>query len=550
MKFYRFLFVVLAFLMLLCTVRQAPLAAAQSNIWSRPFEISPPLPFQTGATPAHSTNQGTLPISSSWFPNIAVGPEGSVHVVWNSGAQTGSRDEESTDIFMYRALLNGQWTEPNSIYITGIGGWTIRNGIAIGPDGKINVSFRSKTNIFFMRAAWDKAWSAQSWSEPHTINSLSTAYYNTLAVDRHNTLHLVWSEAVADNGRSRPECSNCANMFYRQSKDGGITWSPPINLSNSNYGDNRPQIMIDARDRIHIVWDQGRDWYAVDRGFPKRGVYTRSDDGGTTWTKPYYFEAPALDPVPQLPPGERGSNPNAVQQTTLAVRANGNPMVVYRTVSGRMYSQISDDGGTTWRPARQMDGVAARDRQGNDLDKFSLVFDGAGIAHLIMVGFPKPLAELPQDIKDAPALLHLAWNGTQWSKPTVISNYLAPDYPTAVISGNTLHVVWFTRDPKTEGTQDFIRRYQIWYSSRLVSGPTVQLLPTFTAVPAQIETATPQPTILSTATPLPDSVAAAPPGGSPAWEQQGVMTILLALLPVLGLVGAIIVFQRIKVRRH
>ena len=523
---------------------------AQTAVWTRPFEVSPPLPRNIGGIPPQG--QGIVNaalISSSWFPNIAVGPEGSVHIIWNSGSQQGNSEDESIDTFMYRALLNGQWTEPNSIFITGKGGWTIRNGIAVGPDGKVNVSFRSKTNILFMRASWNNAWGAQQWSEPRTVNSLSVAYYNTLAVDRHNVLHLVWSEAVINQDKLRPECQNCANMFYRQSHDNGESWSAPINLSNSNYGDNRPQMVIDARDRIHVVWDQGRDWSAG-LGSPKRGVYVRSDDGGLSWTKPYYIEAPALDPVPRSSADNQQSNPNAVQQTTIGVQANGNPLIVYRTVSGRIFSQFSNDGGATWQLPRQIEGISARDRIGNDLDKFSMVFDGAGIAHLIIVGFPKPLAQMPENITDPPKLLHLAWNGTSWSQATLISDYLAPDYPTAVISGNTLHVVWFTRDPKTEGTQNLIRRYQIWYSSRLVGGQAVQLLPTFTPEPVQVETATPQPTLIPTMTPLPAAVASAPPGVPPAWEQQGVITILLALLPVLGLFGAIIVFQRVRARRH
>ena len=153
---------------------------AQTAVWTRPFEVSPPLPRNIGGIPPQG--QGIVNaalISSSWFPNIAVGPEGSVHIIWNSGSQQGNSEDESIDTFMYRALLNGQWTEPNSIFITGKGGWTIRNGIAVGPDGKVNESFRSKTNILFMRASWNNAWGAQQWSEPRTVNSLSVAYYNT-----------------------------------------------------------------------------------------------------------------------------------------------------------------------------------------------------------------------------------------------------------------------------------------------------------------------------------------------------------------------------------
>lgn len=547
---YRFLISMLLLMVIIGMAGEPTYTSAQTNIWRRPFELSPPIPRTIGGVaPSTQGIDDTSPVTSSWFPNIAVGPEGSVHVIWNSGAQKGKTEEDAVDILMYRALLNGQWTESNRIFVTGTGGYTIRNGIAVGPDGKINISFRGKTNIFFARSAWDKAWSAQNWSEQYPVNSLNAAYYNTLAVDSHNTLHLVWSAAILDEGKARPECSNCANMFYRQSKDGGVTWSPPINLSNSKYGDNRPQIAIDSRDRIHVVWDQGRDWYAG-TGMPKRGVYMRSDDGGVSWTKPYYIEAPALDAVPRLPAGEQQSNPNAVQQTSIAVRANGNPMIVYRTVSGRIFSQTSDDGGNSWRVARQIEGVAARDQQGNDLDKFSVVFDGAGIAHLIMVGFPKALADLPAEIKDAPNLLHLSWNGTSWSRPTVISDYQAPEYPTAVISGNTLHVVWYTRNPKLENSRDVVRHYQIWYSSRLVSGQPLSAIPTYTPMPEATAIATPQPTSIPTPTPLPAAIAAAPPGGPPEWEQQGLKTILLAVLPVVGLFLGLIVFQSIRLRRR
>lgn len=111
-----------------------------------------------------------------------------------------------------------------------------------------------------------------------------------------------------------------------------------------------------------LVWDQGRDW-AAGLGSPKRGVYVRSDDGGISWTKPYYIEAPALDPVDNH---QQIINNQILMQYNkiLGVQANGNPLIVYR-----IFSQASRDGGTTWQLPRQIDGVSAPDRIGNDLEQ-------------------------------------------------------------------------------------------------------------------------------------------------------------------------------------
>jgi hypothetical protein len=189
----------------------------------------------------------------------------------------------------------------------------------------------------------------------------------------------------------------------------------------------------------------------------------------------------------------------------------------------------------------------ARDRSGNDLDRFSLETDSAGHVHLVMVGYPAA-AEINYD--EPPKLMHLTWDGEAWSAPDMImSNELYPEWPMiAVSSGNQLHVVWYTRSKEDLFRSDKAH-YRFWYSGKTVAAPATTPLPLFTPTSAPLATQAPSPTPLPpTRTPLPPEVLNAPaPTSGPAWELPGVLTILLALLPVVGLFaipGAIIWVRR------
>lgn len=507
---------------------------AQRSGWTTPFEVSPPVPGISDASlqlsPTPSADGKEIRYGSSWFPSIAIGPQGSIHIVWYSGIATTGDSSGSIDLLMYRELRDGVWSPVNNVAVTASGGFTVRNSMMMSRDGRLHVLMRTGTRIRHTSAPWSQAFNAVSWSEPRLVSG-DGAYYTVLGVDQQGRLHAFWSQAVPDPpGKPRPECPGCANLFYRFSDTGGDTWSEPVNLSNSPYGDNRPQVKVDSNDRVHVVWDQGLDWYAG-QGKPKHGVYRRSDDRGVTWRPPVYFTVPD----------------DAVQQTTLGIAGGDHPIVVYRTLKGNIFYQYSRDGGDTWSAPERVPGVVARDTQGNNLDQYTMATDGAGQVHLLMVGYLTTQTNIIPDLSPPPALLHLTWNGSRWSAPeVVVANDLFPEWPVlAVSNGNRLHAVWYTRSLEDRSISERAR-YRVWYNSRSLGLPETAPLPLFTAVPTPVPTAAPTVTpVPPTPTPLPEDVATAPPiTNPPRWESAALPVLALALLPSIAIVAIVYTIRR------
>lgn len=502
-----------ALLIVLAVGVPTKLLRAADGVWSSPFDVGDD---QFG-----------------WFPDVAVDYQGAVHIIWGSGirnlrAAPGS-PESTRDLLRYRVLRNGQWSAMSDIAFTCVGGYTVRNSIAAAPDGNLNVLFRSCFDVASVHAYSGAAVSASAWSN---VQRLGGSYYNALAVDSKNVLHALYNEALFDSDSASPLLSE---IFYRRSTDGGRTWSVRTNLARLPGGDERPQIKVDGRDRVHLVWDHGSDWYlGIDK--PAYGVYRRSDDGGQTWT-----EAALL-----------GVGDGPTVQNTLAVTTDGNPLVVSRSAYGtELYYQYSPDGGATWTAAQAIPGVRARDPLERGLDSYSMATDSAGKIHLLVAGFPEgsPAA--------IPMLLHLSWDGATWSPPEIVAaTPNRPIWPRIVVSGgNTLHAVWFSYTDQS-GWGD--RR--VWHSSKVVDAPAISPAPPpprptaepppSTTVPIATLALTSVPPVQPTAAVLTyaDFSDAAPPGGLSSGPPY--QTALLALAPALALISVLTLLARWWYRRN
>ncbi len=331
---------------------------------------------------------------------------------------------------------------------------------------------------------------------------------------------------ISEDKVANAVCPNCADVFYRHSTDGGATWSEPVNLSNSFPGSVKPQIRIDHQDRIHVVWEEGEDWY-VSAGKPIGSAYVHSLDGGATWSQPAIFM------------GAEG----AVQQITLGVGRDDDLIVVWRYAGhDQFYYQRSVDSGNSWSAPAPISGVMAKAWSSFSLDSCSAATDSGGHVHVLVIG-------RFSDREEALSVVHLEWDGAQWLAPTrVFASTDPPEWPRIAIGGgNRVFGTWFTRDQ--EHVWDTAHgRYQVWAASMQSSAPAVTPVPVASRATGPVATVEAVSSPTSAPTPVVSLTDSGLPGGLRT-ETDELVHMAIALVPLIAIVLALVSVRMGWIRR-
>jgi hypothetical protein len=162
-------------------------------------------------------------------------------------------------------------------------------------------------------------------------------------VDGAGIVHQAWLATYAESDPRQP-AAVCGQVFYRHSRDNGVSCAEPVPLSDGRCGIGHPKIAAFGP-HVYAVWHQ-----LDEPGRSFRIYLTHSGNHGFTW-----------DPVTAL-----SENPPEAGAAWPSVNAWGDPVHVVwadaRTGSAESYLRSSFDAGRSFSPVRAVstpDGISS-----------------------------------------------------------------------------------------------------------------------------------------------------------------------------------------------
>jgi hypothetical protein len=90
--------------------------------------------------------------------------------------------------------------------------------------------------------------SGVTWSSDYRLSNVSDYEYTPAIVASGSNIHVVWDDDSDGNYK----------IYYKNSSDSGITWSPDYQLTYLSSASNGPKITV-SNPYIHLVWKDVRD---------------------------------------------------------------------------------------------------------------------------------------------------------------------------------------------------------------------------------------------------------------------------------------------------
>lgn len=307
--------------------------------------------------------------------------QGTLHSVW---AQTRtSSDGRPINTIEYAQWNGALWSKADAV-VSGLNSAPVDLNLTVNGTEKLLLSWvdELRGEVLFSWANLGRAGLASEWSTATGLPAPSSLVSSPdMIVDGSNRIVVVYAVPLNEN----------RGIYTVQSTDSGQTWSTPVAIFDAvavKWDEvNDPRIGLDRDGGLHVIFQRSSARSGESLGL----FYSRSLDGGTTWSEPQIMSE---------------SN---VRWSEIVTNGRQLIHVMWQEYDGLVYanlSQLSRDGGQTWGKPYSITGV-------NDSPTpVAASMDIAGNIHFMQLLRRGGLVSVKQDDL---TLQDWAWDGSNWT---------------------------------------------------------------------------------------------------------------------------------------
>lgn len=306
--------------------------------------------------------------------------EGVVHLIW---AESSSPGDGSQKVTMEYASWDGkQWTRPEPV-ISSLDAIPMQMSFMIDTQERLLLSWVDPISgdLLFSWANLDGANLASNWDAPAALPSPSNLIDSPdIVVDGSGRIVVVYAIPLNED----------RGIYIVQSTDRGVSWSSPVRVFDAVSARwekiGSPKTSLSADGVLHLIFSRN----SVRTGQPSGLYYSRSMDGGATWSDPQILSEADI----------QWSDIVSYDEQTVHVLWQEYDGLVFANLS-----QVSQDNGISWSKTLNITGV-------NDSStSVALAADGSGKLHLFQLLKNSNVTTINQDNL---ILQDWKWNGSSW----------------------------------------------------------------------------------------------------------------------------------------